>query len=216
MRFPWPRGGDAARDEEGLTREEVWAAAEKWNRDVRAGNLAYRLRRAQRAAEGGGGRAGKGHPFWDKGMTVSSGRGPGKAGTTTITGRRILRQVLTAPDGCVAGFDGFEVKTVAGRRMCNGNSELGRAFHVRFGRKLVARDPAASYCGTFTDGHSLGVVAYAGPRSGADALRIVRRVAKAGGGRPDKGGSATFAQAGGMDESKRDEATRAALGVLVE
>ena len=135
---------------------------------------------------------------------------------TTITARRIIRKLLSAPEGYTAGFDGFAVKTLGGRRMCIGNGELDRAFHVRFGRKLVARDPAAAYCGTFTDGHALGAVAYAGPRSGEDASKIVRKVARAGGGRPDKGADASFARAGGLDESKRDKVGTAALEVLLK
>lgn len=216
MSLPWQgAGGDAAEGEyEGPTHEEMLAVAKRWDRDTEAANRAHRRRKDQRAAGGGGRRGGAGHPFWDRKIAVASGEDSEEG--ETITARGTLKRALAAPEGYTAGFDGFVVKTLEGRRICIGNDKLGRAFHVRFGRKLVERDPAAAYCGTFVDGGELGAVAYAGPRSGEDASRIVSRVARAGGGRPDRGGSGAFAQAGGMDESKRDTVNRAALGVLVE
>lgn len=214
MRLPWQRGWDAA-ESRGPTHEEMQAAAEKWDSDARSANLADRRRAGRRLAAGGAEGAGGRPSFWDREMTVSTGEG-GRCEKETITGRRILRRILTAPDGYVAGFSGFAVKTIDGRRMCIGSGDLDREFHVGFGKKLVARDPAALYCGTFTDGLALGAVAFAGPRSGADAYKIVRKVAKAGGGRPDKGGGASFAQAGGLDELKADKVRTAALEVLTK
>lgn len=210
MRFPWQRGGDAA-ESRGPTHEEIQAAAEKWDSDTRSANLADRRRAGRRLVEGDGGRP----SFWDRERTVSTGEG-GQGVAETITARRILRRVLTAPDGYVVGFSGFAVKAVDGRRMCIGSDDLDRAFHDRFGRKLVARDPAALYCGTFTGGLALGAVAYAGPRSGEDAYQFMRKVAKAGGGRPDKGGGASFAQASGLDELRAEKVRTAALEVLTK
>lgn len=211
MRLPRQRGGDAA-ESGGPTHEEMQAAVEKWDSDARSANLADRRRAGRRLAAGGAEGAGGRPSFWDREMTVSIGGGEKE----TITARRILRRILTAPDGYMAGFSGFAVKTIDGRRMCIGSDDLDRAFHVRFGKKLVARDPAALYCGTFTDGLALGAVAFAGPRSGADAYKIVRKLAKAGGGRPDKGGGPSFAQAGGLDELRGDKVRTAALEVLTK
>ena len=164
---------------------------------------------------GGAGRAGAEHPFWDKEIVVSVNkkRRPPERKTTA---RRILGRVLSSPDGYTVGFDGFIIKTVGGRRACNGNDGFGGAFHARFGRRLVAKDAAASYCAVFAGSAGLGAVAYAGPESGVDASKIVRRIARAGGGRPDKGGSRSFAQAGGLDESRGDKARMAALEAVLK
>ena len=207
-------GGDAA-ESDGPTHEEMQSAAEKWDRDTSAANLADRRRAGRRLAAGGAEGAGGRPSFWDREVAVSADEG-GRGETETTTARRIFRRVLAAPDGYVVGFSGFVVKTLDGRRTCIGGGDLGRAFHVRFGKKLVSRDPAALYCGTFTDGQALGAVACAGPRSGADAHKIVRKLAKAGGGRPDSGGGASFAQAGGMDESRADKVRKAALEMVVD
>ena len=216
LRLPWRTGRDAD-EAPGPTHEEMLAVADKWDADARASARAGRRRRggAAGAPGGGAGRAGAEHPFWDKEIVVSVNkkRRPPERKTTA---RRILGRVLSSPDGYTVGFDGFIIKTVGGRRACNGNDGFGGAFHARFGRRLVAKDAAASYCAVFAGSAGLGAVAYAGPESGVDASKIVRRIARAGGGRPDKGGSRSFAQAGGLDESRGDKARMAALEAVLK
>ena len=199
MRLPWQRDWNA----ELPTHEESLAASKKWEDDARAWARAGERRRA-----------GAEHPFWDKKIVIEAGNKKRRRPEKATTARRLLGRVLFSPDGYTVGFDGFAVKTLGGRRVCSGNDDFGKAFHTRFGRRLVAKDATASYCGVFADGQGLGVVAYAGPRSGMDASKIVRRIAKAGGGRPDKGADASFAQAGGLDESRRDKVKTAAIEVV--
>ena len=128
---------------------------------------------------------------------------------------KILKKVLDSPDGYMAGFYGFTVLAVDGRRACVGNDDLGEQYHAEFGRMLVEADAAASYCGVFDDGRTAGIIAYAGPKSGMNAAKVVRTVAGAvGGGEPGAGSSASFAHAGGMDASKREAAHRAAVEML--
>ena len=214
MRWPWQKGGEEAEDggEEGFedggpTRKEMQAAYKAWESAASASERADR-RRAEKA--------GAGSSFWDREITIAAGKRLRRGKTETFTARGILRRVLTAPDGYVLGFSGFEVKSLEGVRICIGNDELGRAFHVRFGRRLVAKDADAAYCSVFMDGPAAGVVAYTGPASGIDASKLVKSVAGAGGGRPDKGASDSFAQASGLDASNMDKFRRAALEVLVD
>lgn len=213
LRLPWQTGG-GAEEAQWPTHEESLEASRKWNVDARA--WARAGERRCEAARVRAGRAGAGHPFWDKKIVVEAGNKKRRRPEKTTTARRILGSVLTAPDGYTVGFDGFTVKTLGGRRVCSGNDGFDKAFHVRFGRTLVAKDATASYCGVFADGRWLGAVAHAGPESGMDAHKIVRRIARAGGGRPDRGGNKSFAQAGGLDESRGDKVKTAALEVVVK
>ena len=117
---------------------------------------------------------------------------------------------MAVPEGGSSEAGGVEVRVRAGRRACvaAGGGGLGEAFHIEFGRRLVAADPGATYCGVFKDGRTVRIVAYAGPKSGADASRIVRAAAGAAGG--SGGGSASFAQGGCKDDARMKEAAGAA------
>ena len=126
----------------------------------------------------------------------------------------MLEAAMAVPDGGASRADGIEVRVRAGRRACvAAGGGLGETFHIEFGRRLVAADPAASYCGVFGAGKTVRIVAYAGPESGADASRIVRAAAEAAGG--SGGGSASFAQGGCKDASRRGDAVDAARGAVL-
>ena len=126
-----------------------------------------------------------------------------------------LEGVLAVPDGSSADIGGIAVRVHGRRRACVADGEeLGERFHIEFGRRLVAGDPGASYCGLFRDGGLVRVVAYAGPESGADAAAVARSAAAVLGG--SGGGRPAFAQGGGQDASRMKEAAAAAMEALTK
>ena len=121
----------------------------------------------------------------------------------------MLEAAMAVADGESSTLDGIEVRMRGGRRACvAGGDGLGETFHIEFGKRLVAADPGATYCGVFEEGRTVRIVAYAGPESGTDAAEIVRAAAGAAGG--SGGGSARFAQGGCKDASRKKEAAGAA------
>ena len=123
--------------------------------------------------------------------------------------------MLAVTDGSNADIGGIAVRVHGRRRACVADSEeLGERFHIEFGRRLVAGDPGASYCGLFRDGGLARVVAYAGPDSGADAAAVARSAAAVLGG--SGGGKQSFAQGGGQDASRMKEAAAAAMEALTK
>lgn len=121
----------------------------------------------------------------------------------------MLEAAMAVADGEASALDGIEVRLRGGRRACvAGGGGLGETFHIEFGKRLVAADPGATYCGVFEEGRAVRIVAYAGPESGGDASEIVRAAAGAAGG--SGGGSARFAQGGCKDASRKKDAVDAA------
>jgi alanyl-tRNA synthetase len=86
-------------------------------------------------------------------------------------------------------------------------------FHINFGKKLVSSEPKSAYCGIFESGPTIRVVVYCGEESGKKAGDIARELAKILGGAG--GGDAKFAQGGGKDTSKKDEAINKAKSMIL-
>ncbi len=86
-------------------------------------------------------------------------------------------------------------------------------FHQNFGKRLVAKDSSAAFCGMFEDGLTVRVVVYAGMDSGIDSGQIAKEIASTLGG--SGGGDAKFAQGGGKDTSKKDEAVAKARSMIL-
>ena len=121
----------------------------------------------------------------------------------------MLEAAMAVANGEASALDGIEVRASGGRRACvAGGDGLGETFHIEFGKRLVAADPGATYCGVFKEGGTVRIVAYAGPESGMDASKIVRAAAGAAGG--SGGGAARFAQGGCKDASRKKDAVDAA------
>jgi len=86
-------------------------------------------------------------------------------------------------------------------------------FHQNFGKKLVAKDSKAAFCGIFESGPTIRVMVYAGADSGVNSGEIAKEIASILGG--SGGGDAKFAQGGGKDTSKKDQAiAKAKLMIL--
>ena len=86
-------------------------------------------------------------------------------------------------------------------------------FHQNFGKKLVAKDNTAAFCGIFEAGPTIRVIIFAGEKSGVNAGDIAKELASILGG--SGGGDAKFAQGGGKDTSKKDEAIQKAKSMIL-
>ena len=86
-------------------------------------------------------------------------------------------------------------------------------FHQNFGKKLVAKDDNAAFCGIFEAGPTVRVMVFAGEQSGVNAGQIAKEIASILGG--SGGGDAKFAQGGGKDTSKKDEAITKAKSMIL-
>ncbi|MDC6463145.1 alanine--tRNA ligase [Nitrosopumilus sp.] len=86
-------------------------------------------------------------------------------------------------------------------------------FHQNFGKKLVAKDDTAAFCGIFEAGPTIRVMIFAGEKSGVNAGNIAKELASILGG--SGGGDAKFAQGGGKDTSKKDAAIQKAKSMIL-
>ncbi|MBM2852735.1 MAG: alanyl-tRNA synthetase, partial [Candidatus Nitrosotenuis sp.] len=88
-------------------------------------------------------------------------------------------------------------------------------FHISFGEKLIKNDPKASYCGIFDAGSTVRAIIYSGEQSkNKNAGAIAKAISEILGG--SGGGNARFAQGGGKDKSKKDEAIKKAKSMVLE
>ncbi len=86
-------------------------------------------------------------------------------------------------------------------------------FHQNFGKKLVAKDGAAAFCGIFEVGPTVRIMVYAGEQSGVNAGEIAKEIASILGGLG--GGDTKFAQGGGKDTSKKEQAIAKAKSMIL-
>ncbi|MDA9235851.1 alanine--tRNA ligase [bacterium] len=86
-------------------------------------------------------------------------------------------------------------------------------FHQNFGKKLVAKDETAAFCGIFEAGPTIRVMIFAGEKSGVNAGDVAKELASILGG--SGGGDAKFAQGGGKDTSKKDAAIQKAKSMIL-
>ncbi len=124
----------------------------------------------------------------------------------------VLAQLETL-DG-TATINGIEIDAKGAGPLCfTASDRYDEYFHVSFGKKLTGAHPGAVYCGIFDAGPAIRIIAYAGRQAPKTALEIAQQVSGILGG--SFGGGDAFAQGGGKDASKRDEAVgKARLMVL--
>ena len=86
-------------------------------------------------------------------------------------------------------------------------------FHQNFGKKLIAKNDTTAFCGIFEAGSTIRIMVYAGEQSGVNASKIVKEIASILNG--SGGGDAKFAQGGGKDTSKKEQAIAKAKSMIL-
>jgi len=96
------------------------------------------------------------------------------------------------------------------------SNDYDDVFHIGLGEVLCNADPRLVYCGLFEDGEKIRVIVYAGDEISKEksAGEIVRSISQILGGAG--GGSSKFAQGGGTDKSKKEDAIKNAKTVILE
>ena len=105
-------------------------------------------------------------------------------------------------------------KISANNKICfTASEQYDDYFHQNFGKKLVAKDAKAAFCGIFESGPTVRIMVHAGEESGVNSGEIAKEIASILGG--SGGGDAKFAQGGGKDTSKKEEAIAKAKSMIL-
>ena len=119
----------------------------------------------------------------------------------------LLEKILAGQSG---ELDEITIKN----KICFTSSEnYDDYFCQTFGKKIVAKDGTAAFCGIFEAGPTIRVIIFAGEQSGVNAGEIVKEIASILGG--SGGGDVKFAQGGGKDTSKKDAAIQKAKSMIL-
>jgi len=89
---------------------------------------------------------------------------------------------------------------------CTDSDQYDEFFHIGLGEKLIEKDPWMVYCGIFEDGDKIRAIIYSGDQAAndkkaGDIAKIVSEILGGAG-----GGNQRFAQGGGKDKSKKNDA----------
>ncbi|MCI4433817.1 MAG: alanine--tRNA ligase, partial [Nitrosopumilus sp.] len=118
----------------------------------------------------------------------------------------LLEQVSTYDDGTTI-IDEIQIHMTNSMKFCfTFSDQYDEFFHINFGKKLVKDNPMTTYVGIFETGPTIRIIVYSGEEASKskNAGNIAKSVAEILGGAG--GGDAKFAQGGGKDTSKKDEA----------
>jgi len=123
----------------------------------------------------------------------------------------LLEQAVKTSDGKVD-----EILVADGKFYSTTSDEYDEYFHINFGEKLVKTNPRAVYCGIFEYGSTVRAIIHAGEEASKKkkASDIAKAVSQVLGG--SGGGNPRFAQGGGSDKSKKDEAINKARSMVLE
>jgi alanyl-tRNA synthetase len=119
----------------------------------------------------------------------------------------ILEKIFAGESGDIDGV------VVSEKHCFTANENYDEYFHLNFGKKLVAKEPSAAMCGIFESGPTIRVMVYAGEKSGVNAGVIAKEISGILGG--SGGGDVKFAQGGGKDTSKKDQAIAKAKSMIL-
>jgi alanyl-tRNA synthetase len=119
----------------------------------------------------------------------------------------LLEKISSGESG---NFEGIQVK---GKLCFTTSGQYDEFFHINFGKKLVNQEPTSAYCGIFEVGPTIRVIVYCGQDSGKKAGEIAREIAGILGG--SGGGDTKFAQGGGKDTSKKEQAVAKAKSMIL-
>ena len=96
------------------------------------------------------------------------------------------------------------------------NEQYDEFFHINLGEKLIEKDPWMVYCGVFEDGDKIRAIIYSGEQAEKEkkAGDIAKAVSEVLGGAG--GGNQRFAQGGGKNKSKKNDAIEKAKAMVLE
>ena len=125
----------------------------------------------------------------------------------------LLEQITTLSNTGV--IDEIEINVNSIKSCFTNSKQYDEFFHMNFGKKLVKANPNSVYVGVFQSGPTIRVVVYSGDEASKskNAGNIAKSVAEILGGAG--GGDAKFAQGGGKDTSKMDEAIAKAKSMIL-
>ena len=123
---------------------------------------------------------------------------------------------------CKEGISTIENITIELRESDKANfcystsNDYDDVFHIGLGEVLCKADPMLVYCGLFQDGEKIRVIVYAGEdiskqKSAGEIVKCISQILGGAG-----GGSPKFAQGGGMDKSKIEDAIKNAKTMIFE
>ncbi len=127
----------------------------------------------------------------------------------------LLEQVSTHHDGTTT-IDEIQIRMINSIKFCfTSSDQYDEFFHINFGKKLVKDNPMTTYVGIFETGPTIRIIVYSGEDASKskNAGNIAKSVAEILGGAG--GGDAKFAQGGGKDTSKKDEAINKAKSMIL-
>jgi len=119
----------------------------------------------------------------------------------------LLEKILSVESGELEGI------SIKNKLYFTSSENYDEYFHLNFGKKLVAKDDTSVFCGIFESGPTVRIMVYAGEQSGINASVIVKEIASILGG--SGGGGAKFAQGGGKDTSKMEQAIAKAKSMIL-
>lgn len=120
----------------------------------------------------------------------------------------ILEQVAKMKNGKVDEIDVLSEKFYG-----TTSEEYDEYFHINFGEQLVKQNLGATYCGIFEANNTVRAIIHAGEQAQVKAGDIAKEVSAILGG--SGGGSARFAQGGGRDKSKKEDAMNKAKTMVL-
>ena len=126
----------------------------------------------------------------------------------------LLEQIASLNDTTI--IDEIEMTIQNSMKLCfTASSQYDEFFHTNFGKKLVKNNPNSVYVGIFESGPTIRIMVYCGDEAAnsKNAGEIAKSVAEILGGAG--GGDAKFAQGGGKDTSKKDEAIAKAKSMIL-
>ena len=122
----------------------------------------------------------------------------------------MLEQISQTSEGKID-----EIFVSGGKFYSTTDDQYDEYFHINFGENLVKTNPRAVYCGIFEEKGTVRAIIHAGEEASKEkkAGDIAKAVSQILGG--SGGGNPRFAQGGGPDKSKKDDAINKAKSMVL-
>ena len=128
--------------------------------------------------------------------------------------QKVREQIPILLEKILGGESGELDEITVKNKICfTASRQYNDYFHQNFGKKLVTKDSKAAFCGIFESGPTVRIMIHAGEESGVNSGEIAKEIASILGG--SGGGDDKFAQGGGKDTSKKDEAVTKAKSMIL-